>query len=105
VADIFSKWLNGLERTRKQTFGRISSLLGTSEINAQTWEDLEEILIQADMGLETTESVIASLRKVVDEEGLTRAPELQQKLREELITGWMRDRKKSFLRNILPWFY
>jgi len=85
VADIFSKWLNGLERTRKQTFGRISSLLGTSEINAQTWEDLEEILIQADMGLETTESVIASLRKVVDEEGLTRAPELQQKLREELI--------------------
>ena len=85
MADIFSKWFNGLERTRKQTFGRISSLLGTSEINAQTWDDLEEILIQADMGLDTTESVIASLKKVVDEEGLTRAPELQEKLREELI--------------------
>lgn len=85
MADIFSKWFNGLERTRKQTFGRISSLLGTSEINAQTWDDLEEILIQADMGLDTTESVISSLKKVVDQEGLTRAPELQEKLREELI--------------------
>ncbi len=85
MADIFSKWFNGLERTRKQTFGRISSLLGTSEINAQTWDDLEEILIQADMGLDTTESVITSLKKVVDKEGLTRAPELQEKLREELI--------------------
>jgi fused signal recognition particle receptor len=85
VADIFSKWLNGLERTRKQTFGRISSLLGTSDINAQTWDDLEEILIQADMGLDTTQSVISSLKKIVDDEGLTHAPDLQEKLREELI--------------------
>jgi fused signal recognition particle receptor len=85
VADIFSKWLNGLERTRKQTFGRISSLLGTSDITAQTWDDLEEILIQADMGLDTTQSVINSLKKIVDDEGLTHAPDLQEKLREELI--------------------
>jgi fused signal recognition particle receptor len=85
VADIFSKWLNGLERTRKQTFGRISSLLGTSDINAQTWEDLEEILIQADMGLDTTQSVITSLKKIVDQEGLTHASDLQDRLREELI--------------------
>lgn len=85
MADIFSKWLNGLERTRKQTFGRISSLLGTSDINAQTWDDLEEILIQADMGLDTTLSVITSLKKIVDQEGLTHAPDLQEKLREELI--------------------
>jgi fused signal recognition particle receptor len=85
VADIFSKWLNGLERTRKQTFGRISSLLGTSDINAQTWDDLEEILIQADMGLDTTLSVINSLKKIVDQEGLTHAPDLQEKLRDELI--------------------
>jgi len=85
VADIFSKWFSGLERTRKQTFGRISSLLGTSDINAETWDGLEEILIQADMGLDTTQSVIDSLKKIVDQEGLTHAPELQEKLREELI--------------------
>jgi len=85
VADIFSKWLNGLERTRKQTFGRISSLLGTSDISAETWDDLEAALIQADMGLETTQSVIQSLRESVQKEGLTKAPELQEYLRTELI--------------------
>ncbi|GAP20981.1 signal recognition particle-docking protein FtsY [Leptolinea tardivitalis] len=85
MADIFSKWFNGLERTRKQTFGRISSLLGTSEITNDTWDDLEAALIQADMGLETTQSVIESLKATVDKEGLTHAPELQEKLREELI--------------------
>jgi fused signal recognition particle receptor len=85
VADIFSKWISGLERTRKQTFGRISSLLGTSDINAETWDDLEAALIQADMGIETTQSVIDSLRSIVDREGLTKSIELQDKLREELI--------------------
>lgn len=85
MADIFSKWMSGLERTRKQTFGRISSILGTSEITAETWDDLEAALIQSDMGMETTQSVIASLRKTVQESGLTRAEELQAALRAELI--------------------
>lgn len=85
MADIFSKWLNGLERTRKQTFGRISTLLGTSDISTDTWDDLEAALIQADMGLETTQSVIESLQSVVQKEGLTKAAELQEKLRAELI--------------------
>ncbi len=70
MADIFSKWLNGLERTRKQTFGRISSLLGTSDITAETWDELEAALIQADMGIETTQSVIESLRAIVQKEGI-----------------------------------
>lgn len=85
MADLFSKWINGLERTRKQTFGRISSLLGTSEISMETWDDLEAALIQADMGIETTQSVIASLRGSVTKEGLTRTDELREVLRNELI--------------------
>lgn len=74
-----------MERTRKQTFGRISSILGTSEIADETWDDLEAALIQADMGLPTTQSVIESLRIAVQKEGLTRTNELQEVLREELI--------------------
>jgi fused signal recognition particle receptor len=85
VADILSKWLNGLERTRKQTFGRISSILGTSDITTETWDELEGALIQADMGLETTQSVIESLRAIVNKEGLTKAQELQEKLHAELV--------------------
>lgn len=85
MADIFSKWMSGLERTRKQTFGRISSILGTSDITAETWDDLEAALIQSDMGMETTLSVLAAMRKVVQENGLTHADELQAALRAELI--------------------
>ena len=81
---LFSRWRDGLSRTSKAAFGQIASILGTSEINAETWDDLEALLIQADLGLETTTSVLDSLKQVTRTEGLTRANELSASLRQEL---------------------
>jgi fused signal recognition particle receptor len=86
MADLFNKWKDGLARTRKVAFGRISSFLGASEITEETWDDLEAILIQADLGIETTQGVLESLKKHVVSEGLTRAEELQGALRVELLS-------------------
>ena len=58
--NIFNKWKQGLARTRKSTFGRISQLLRVAEIDEETWDDLEAMFVQSDMGIETTEEVIAS---------------------------------------------
>jgi fused signal recognition particle receptor len=82
--NVFNKWKKGLSRTRKSTFGRISQLLGVAEIDEETWYDLEEMFIQSDMGIETTESVIASLKKRVESEGLVNANQLRDTLYEEL---------------------
>jgi fused signal recognition particle receptor len=81
----FEKWRVGLEKTRKVTFGRIANFLGTSELNDETWEDLEALLIQADMGMETTQVVIDALRLRVHELGLTQTDELKDALKDELI--------------------
>jgi len=86
MADIFNKWKAGLDRTRKVTFGRIASLFGATEISDETWEQLESLLIQADIGVETTNIVISTMKKAVSDEGITRADELQRFLREELIS-------------------
>jgi fused signal recognition particle receptor len=86
MADIFSKWKDGLERTRKVAFGRLASLFGATDINENTWDELEAILIQADIGVDTTESVIETLRIRVDEEGLTHSDQLQNALRDELLS-------------------
>jgi fused signal recognition particle receptor len=85
MANIFDKWKDGLSKTRKVAFGRISNILGTSEISPETWDDLEALLIQADAGVDTTESVIESLKKKVSSEGISKAQELQGTLRSELI--------------------
>jgi fused signal recognition particle receptor len=86
MADIFSKWKESLDRTRKAGFGRIASFLGATEIKVDTWDDLEAMLIQADLGVETTASVIANLKQKVTDEGLTQSEELTQALKEELLS-------------------
>jgi fused signal recognition particle receptor len=86
MVDFFNKWKEGLAKTRKVAFGRIVSLFGGGEIDEETWEEVEAAMIQADLGFDTTESVIASLRERVFENGLTHADELQEALRLELIS-------------------
>lgn len=80
-----SKWKESLERTRKAAFGKIASLIGASEINAETWEDLEALLIQADIGLETSQEIITNLSRKIESLGVTRAEEYRGLLAEELL--------------------
>jgi len=84
MADILSRWRDGLAKTSKATFGRIAGLLGATEITPDTWDELEALLIQADLGIETATEIIESLQRVVRTEGLLRSDELEQALREEL---------------------
>lgn len=86
MSNLLSRWRDGLSRTSKAAFGQIASILGTSEINDETWDDLETLLVQADMGIETTTSVLDSLKRFTRTEGLTRADQLFSSLRQELRT-------------------
>lgn len=81
---IFSRWRDGLSRTSKAAFGQIASILGTSEITDETWDDLEAILIQADLGIETTSSILEELKRLTRTEGLTRSEQLSSALKAEL---------------------
>ena len=84
MADLLSRWRAGLAKTCKATFGRIAGILGATEITAGTWDDLEALLIQADLGIETATEVIESLKRFVRTEGLLRSDELEGALRAEL---------------------
>ncbi len=84
MADFFNKWREGLARTSKAAFGRLASMLGATEITSDTWDDLEALLIQADVGIETAQLVLKSLKDAVKRDGLTRASELQAVLKAEL---------------------
>ena len=85
MTELFGKWISGLDRTRKVAFGRISSFLGATEINADAWEELEAMLIQADLGIDVTEEVITTLQAQVAENGLTKTSELREYLETDLL--------------------
>lgn len=54
------------------------------EIDEETWENLEALLIQADMGMATTMDILTSLHERVDRDGLHTSEQLLQALKEEL---------------------
>lgn len=84
MTEIFSRWKSSLSRTSRTAFGRLAGLLGATEITNQTWDELEALLIQADVGVETTGSIIDSLEAAVKKEGLTKPLDLQPLLKTEL---------------------
>ncbi len=84
MVDFLSRWRAGLSKTSKSAFGRLAGLLGATEIKQEIWDDLEALLIQADLGIETTADVITSLQRIVRDRGLTRADELSSALKAEL---------------------
>lgn len=75
---------DALSRTRQATFGRMATLLGATEITAELWDDLEALLIQADVGVETTQFVLDRARERVRKEGITKTDRLRTILKEEL---------------------
>ena len=81
-----NQWKEGLSRTRKQTFGRVANLLGTTEIDATFWEDLEAHIIQADVGVSTAAAILNEMESRSKNEGWTKASELTSALRTELLS-------------------
>ncbi len=79
-----SKWRIGLAKTSKATFGQIATLLGASEISDSTYEELEALLIKADLGIETSESLLEVLWERERQKGITKTADLTMVLREEL---------------------
>lgn len=78
---MFKSIRESLSRTRQSVFGQIASVLGAGDITEETWEDLEALLIQADVGVPTTVYIVDALREQTRREGLYRADQLLEALR------------------------
>lgn len=84
MSGLFTRWKAGLSKTSKAAFGQMASILGASEINNETWDVLEALLVQADLGIDTATSILDSLKRFTRTEGLIRASELFSALKQEL---------------------
>lgn len=74
-----------LAKTRQGFFGRINTLFQANEITDETWDELEEILIQADLGINTALDVVKRLRGRVQRERLKRVDDVRAALKDELV--------------------
>jgi len=85
VLDRMNRWRDGLARTRQAAFGRIATLLGQSELDELTWDELEAALIQSDLGLAAATEILEELKNTASSRGIIRTTELAGPLRETLL--------------------
>lgn len=81
---MFKSIRESLTRTRQSVFGQIVSVFGAGEITEETWEDVEALLLQADMGVPTTLELVDKMKERVRKEGLYRAEQLTKAMKQEL---------------------
>jgi len=74
-----------LAKTREGVFSRVTNLFTQQVIDDALWDELEEILIRADVGVDISMDMIQKLQLRVAREGLTGAKQLEAALRQELL--------------------
>ena len=90
VVDKQGNWFNrlksGLAKTRDQFLSQLSGLLRVGRrIDEELMEEIEEILIQSDVGVDTTLTLMDNVRERVKAEGLSDSSELASVLKSEIL--------------------
>jgi fused signal recognition particle receptor len=82
---LFQKLKDGLNKTRESFVGKISKLFSIfKKIDDEFWDELEEIMIAADVGVTTTEKLLDNLKDKVKKEKIKEPPEVLEALKEDL---------------------
>ncbi len=74
-----------LQKTRSGIFSQIGSLFQDNEVSDELWEELEEALIVADVGMDTTVELVESTRDRVQQEGVKRSQDAYLILKQEMV--------------------
>ena len=69
---IFSKFKQGLKKTKASIVGQIDSMLKSfMKIDEALFEELEELLVMSDVGVATAKKICGELRERVKKEGVS----------------------------------
>lgn len=79
-----SDYRKGMAKTRRGFFGRIANAFTKSAITDDDWDEIEALLIQADVGAQTTEMLMNRLRARHKRDGLKTSDQLKMGIKEEL---------------------
>lgn len=80
---LFSRLMEGLSKTKNNIMGRVDGILNSyTKIDEDLLEELEEVLITADVGLTTTMDIIEKLRSLIKTRGVKDPLEIRDLLKE-----------------------
>jgi fused signal recognition particle receptor len=74
-----------LDKTRHGVLSRIGRIFQANEITDELWDELEEVMIMGDVGVETALKLVAATRARVASEGVKRSDDARRLLEEEMV--------------------
>ncbi len=80
-----AKTESAVNRSRRGLFGRIRGVFQRSRLDDSLWEELEEILISGDVGVETSLDLVADLKERTRRDSLQEPEQVFSALKEELV--------------------
>jgi fused signal recognition particle receptor len=95
----------GLEKTRRGVFSEISRLFERGSFDSDFYEELEMLLIQADIGWDISQQLVSELREAVDDHGIIDPQLAKQYLRDNMVRLLelaTRNRKVKILQRGVP---
>jgi fused signal recognition particle receptor len=86
LPDLVKKTELGVKRSKETWFGKISNIFNRDSFGDEVWEELEELLISADVGVETTSRLLGKVKQRVKTDRLSEVFQIREALKEEMIS-------------------
>jgi fused signal recognition particle receptor len=93
----------GLTQTRETFFSKLNKIvLGKSKVDEEVLDNLEEVLVSSDVGIDTTLKIIARIEERVAQDKYASSSELDKILKEEIVNLLVTDKDEEFTDFELP---
>ena len=83
--DLFKKTEPAVKRSREAWFGKIAGIFNRDALGNEVWDELEELLVSADVGVETTSKLLNSVKQRVKAGKLTDVSAAKDVLKDEMV--------------------
>ncbi len=83
--DLLKKTESGAKRSKETWFGKISNIFNRDTFSDEVWEELEELLVSADVGVETTNKLLSKVKQRVKTDQLSDVSQIRETLKEEMV--------------------
>lgn len=83
--DLLKKTELGIKRSKETWFSKIANVFNRGSFGDEVWGELEELLISADVGVETTNKLLSEVRQRVKMDRLSEVSQIREALKKEMV--------------------
>jgi fused signal recognition particle receptor len=84
--DLLKKTEPGVKRGKETWFGKIANIFNRDTFGDEVWEELEDLLVSADVGVETTSKLLNTVKQRVKTDRLSEVSQIREALKEEMVS-------------------